>query len=137
MQDCIFCKIIRGEIPCEKVYEDEQVLAFLDIQPRAPGHTMVIPKIHAEFFEDLPKELVGPFFSKCQDVLVMIKKSLTPDGFTLGMNHGKVSGQEVPHIHFHIMPRWLGDGGHSLQSVVSNKPTEDIKTIAEKIRSAK
>ena len=137
MDSCIFCKIVSGEIPAEKIYEDDDVLAFLDILPRSPGHTMVIPKIHAEFFEDLPKELVGPFFSKCQDIVGLVKKALAPDGFTLGMNHGKVSGQEVPHLHFHIMPRWLGDGGHSLQSVVSNTSAEDIKTIAQKIRSAK
>lgn len=137
METCIFCKIAKGEIPAEKIYEDEHVLAFLDILPRAPGHTMIIPKIHVEFFEDLPKDQIEPFFGAAQSVLQMIKRALNPDGFTLGINHGKVSGQEVPHLHLHIMPRWLGDGGHSLQSIVSNNPQEDLKSIAEKIRAAK
>jgi histidine triad (HIT) family protein len=137
MDNCIFCKIVKGEIASEKIFEDDTVLAFLDVMPKSPGHTMVVPKIHAEFFEDVPKDDVGHFFSVAQDMVTLIKKALTPDGFTLGMNHGKVSGQEVPHVHFHIMPRWIGDGGHSIQSVVSNKPAQDIKTIAEKIRQAK
>lgn len=137
MKTCIFCKIAKGEIPAEKIYEDKHVLAFLDILPRAPGHTMIIPKFHVEFFEDLPKDQIEPFFGAAQSVLQMIKRALNPDGFTLGMNHGKVSGQEVPHLHFHIMPRWLNDSGRPLQSVVSNKPTQDLKVIAEKIRAAK
>jgi len=136
MDSCIFCKIAKGEIPADKVYEDDTVFAFLDIHPRAPGHTMVIPKTHAETFSDLPTGEVGPFFESTQKIVGMIKRALKPDAFTLGMNHGRVSGQEVDHMHFHIMPRWAGDGGHSVQSVVANTPTEDIKTIAEKIRSA-
>lgn len=134
MDTCLFCKIVRGEIKAEKIYEDDTVIAFLDIMPRSPGHTMVIPKTHAENFSELPREHVGPFFEAVQHVTGMIKKGLNPDAFTLGMNHGRVSGQEVDHMHFHIMPRWKGDGGHSVQSVVSNKPTESIETIAQKIR---
>ena len=136
MNSCIFCKIASGEIPAEKIFETEHAVAFLDIMPRAPGHTMVIPKIHAENLSDLPREEIGPYFEACQRATDLIKKALTPDGFTLGMNYGRVSGQEVDHLHFHILPRWQGDGGHSLQSVVSNKPTEDVKIIAEKIRKA-
>lgn len=137
MEDCLFCKIVKGEIPAERVYEDDIAVAFLDIMPRTPGHTMVIPKIHVENFVDLPKEQIGPFFEAAQKVAVTVERALAPDGFTLGMNHGKVSGQEVPHLHFHIMPRWEGDGGGSIQSVVANKPKEGIAIVAEKIRSAK
>jgi len=126
MVDCLFCKIAQKEIPAEVVFENDTALAFLDIAPRAPGHTMVIPKIHAENLSDLSRGLVGPYFEACQRVTDMIKRALAPDGFTLGMNYGRVAGQEVDHLHFHIMPRWASDGGHSLQSVVSNKPSEDI-----------
>ncbi len=137
MNDCLFCNIASGEIPAEIVYQDEHAVAFLDIMPRVPGHTMVIPKMHARNFSELASEEIGPFFSACQHVTNLIKKVLAPDGFTLGMNYGKVSGQEVDHLHFHIMPRWQGDAGHSIQSVVSNKPTEDIKTLGAKIRGEK
>ncbi len=134
MDQCLFCKIAKGEIASDKVYEDDVVFAFLDIHPSAQGHTMVIPKTHAETLLDLPQSEVGPFFERVQKVVGMVKRALSPDAFTLGMNHGRVSGQEVDHMHFHIMPRWAGDGGHSVQSVVSNTPKEDIKTIAEKIK---
>jgi len=136
MDTCLFCKIAKGEIPSDKVYEDDTVFAFLDVHPRSPGHTMVIPKTHAETLLDLPKDQVGPFFEDVQMLIGVIKKALAPDAFTLGMNHGRVSGQEVDHMHFHIMPRWAGDGGHSVQSLVTHTPKEDTKTIAEKIRSA-
>ena len=136
MDSCLFCKIAKGEIPADKVYEDDAVFAFLDILPRSLGHTMVIPKTHAETLLDLPPELAGPFFESVQKVVGIVNRAISPDAFTLGMNHGRVSGQEVDHMHFHIIPRWAGDGGHSVQSVVSNIPTEDIKIIAEKIRSA-
>lgn len=135
METCIFCKIVKGEIPAEKIYEDECALAFLDIQPRAPGHTMVIPKIHARNFLELPKESIGSFFESAQKTLSMIQRALAPDGFTLGINHGRVSGQEVDHLHFHILPRWQGDGGHSIQSVVSHSSQIDITAVAKKIRA--
>jgi len=134
--NCIFCKIASGEIPSEKVYEDSIAFAFLDIEPRVPGHTMVIPKKHAEHILEVPKEDIAPYFTAVQRVVGVVKRALNPDGFTLGINHGKVSGQAVDHIHFHIMPRWANDGGRSIHSVVSNPPKEDIKTIAEKIRNA-
>ncbi len=137
MDSCIFCKIIKGDISAEKIFESEHSLAFLDVTPRAPGHTMVVPKTHAETLLQLPKDNVGPFFEDVQTVIGMIKKALSPDAFTLGMNHGRVSGQEVNHMHFHILPRWAGDGGHSFQSVVSNPPKEGLAAIAQKIRNSK
>ena len=137
METCIFCKFIRKEMETEGVYEDDSVYAFLDNAPRSLGHTLVIPKIHAENILDLKKENVGPFFERVQNVVGMIKKSLSPDGFTLGINHGKWAGQAVDHIHFHIIPRWQGDGGSSIHSVVTNPPKEDLKTIAARIRSSK
>lgn len=136
MDRCLFCKIATKEIAAEIIFENDTALAFLDILPRAPGHTMVIPKHHAQNISKFPDESAGPFFQTVKNVVAKIEQALKPDGFTLGINHGKASGQEVPHLHFHIIPRWHGDGGGPIQRVVSNQPREDIKIIAERIRSA-
>ena len=137
MTNCIFCKIAKGEINAHVVFEDDAAVAFLDIQPRSPGHTMVIPKHHFANLSELPDTQVAPFFSAVKRVTDIVKAALNPDGFTLGMNYGEASGQEVQHMHFHIMPRWAHDGGGPIQRVVMNPPEEDVATLAEKIRTAK
>lgn len=134
MNRCLFCKIAKKEIGAEIIFENDVALAFLDILPRAPGHTMMIPKYHAHNIGELPDALVGPFFQTIKKVVARIERALVPDGFTLGVNHGKASGQEVQHLHVHIIPRWHGDGGGPIQRVVSNQPKESIEIIAEKIR---
>lgn len=136
MDGCLFCKIAKREIGAEIIFENDVALAFLDILPRAPGHTMVVPKHHARNIAELPDEIVGPFFQTVKKVLSQIERALRPDGFTLGMNYGKASGQEVQHLHFHIIPRWYGDGGGPIQRVVSNQPRESSQEIAEKIRKS-
>ncbi len=137
MNGCLFCKIAKKEIGAEVVFENETALAFLDILPKAPGHTMVIPKRHAQNISELPDDLVGPFFQTVKNVTAQIDRALQPDGFTLGINHGKASGQEVQHLHVHIIPRWHGDGGGPIQRVVLNQPKESLEIIAEKIRGLK
>ena len=89
--DCLFCKIAKKEIPAEAVYEDADTIAILDIHPRAPGHTMIIPKVHAENILDLPDSLVGRVFLTVKKVTGILRTALKPDGFTIGINHGKVS----------------------------------------------
>ena len=133
-EKCLFCKIAAKEIPAEVIYEDEAAVAFLDIRPLAPGHTLVIPKRHAGTLAELPDDAVGPFFLAVKNALGVVEKALGPDGFTLGINHGRASGQDVMHLHLHILPRSLSDGGRSLQGVVNNPPQEDVKTMAERIR---
>ncbi len=135
--DCIFCEIIKGKIPAEKVYEDEEVIAVLDVNPRAPGHVMVIPKVHVPNILELPDEKIESFFRGVKIAAGMIEKSLQPQGFTMGLNHGSISGQTVDHLHFHIIPRFEGDGGGSVHDVVNNPPKEDLAEIAEKIRQAR
>lgn len=137
MNQCIFCKIAQHEMKAHVVYEDDHVVAFLDIQPRSPGHTMVIPKNHVANLSELPDSQVEPFFSAVKKITDIVRSALHPDGFTLGMNYGTASGQEVEHMHFHIMPRWAHDGGGPIQHVVMNKSDEDVATLAEKIRTAK
>lgn len=134
--DCLFCKIARKEFGSAVVYEDGDVLAFLDIHPRAPGHTMVIAKTHSETLLDVPDEAIAPLFKGVKTVTAMLQKALKPDGFTIGINHGKASGQVIDHLHVHILPRFKEDGGGSIHSVVSNPPSETLEEIAAKIRSA-
>ncbi len=136
MDECIFCKIASGKIGAEKIYEDEKVLAFLDIRPRSPGHTLVIPKKHFEVISDMDDELVAEVFKTVKKVMKMLKKSLKPDAFTVGVNDGRASGQEIPHVHVNIFPRFEGDGGGPVHMVVSNPLREDISKTAEKIRKS-
>ncbi len=133
MTDCFFCKIINKEAPAEIVYEDADAVAFLDIHPKAPGHTMVLPKVHAETILDLPEEKVGRVFKAVKNVTELLNKTLKPDGFTIGINHGEASGRIIEHLHIHIMPRWLNDGGGSVHSVVDNPLNESLKEIKNKI----
>jgi len=131
--DCIFCKIGKKEVPSEVIYEDGEVLAFLDINPISLGHSVVIPKIHAQNVLDLDDGLVGPVFGVVKKVTGMLQKALNPQGFTIGINHGKVSGQAVDHLHVHVIPRFEGDGGSSLHSVVQNKPQESVSETKKRI----
>jgi len=131
--DCLFCKIVKGEIPSEKIYEDEFAFAFLDINPLADGHTVIVPKIHAENILDLPENQTGPLFLGVKKVTEAINSALKPHGFTIGINHGKVSGQVIDHLHVHVIPRFEGDGGGSIHSVVKTPPRESIRVIKEKI----
>ncbi len=131
MTDCIFCKIIKGEIPNYTVYEDEKVLAFLDINPHAKGHTVVIPKVHVENYFDLNEDLLGHLSLGLRRSMEKIDKVLNPDGYNVGWNQGEVAGQVVPHLHIHIMPRYVGDGGGSMHSIVSNAGDIDVGDVAK------
>ena len=110
MDDCVFCKIIKGDIPCSKVYEDEDTLAFLDIAPNNPGHTLVITKEHHETMLDTPDELLCKLIAAVKNVALGVKKATGCLGFNIAQNNYKMAGQLVPHIHFHIIPRVEGDG---------------------------
>lgn len=108
--DCIFCKIVKGEIPCSKIYEDEQVLAFLDIGPVNKGHTLVTLKKHYETILDIPDEILQKMIVVVKKVSKAVMKATNAGGFNVAMNNYKIGGQDVPHAHFHIMPRHSNDG---------------------------
>ena len=108
--DCIFCKIIAGEIPAYKVYEDDDVLAFLDITPVNPGHTLVIPKQHYDHLLDLPEAEANKLISVIKKITPAVLAGAGAEGFNLELNNGTVSGQVVNHVHWHIVPRHEGDG---------------------------
>ena len=133
MSDCIFCKIVAKEIPSYAVHENAQTLAFLDIHPLSRGHAVVIPKNHAERITDLREADAGALFLTVKQVSDTIHASLRPDGFTIGINDGPGGGQGVPHLHIHIIPRYSGDGGGNLHSIVHNPPTETVEEIFKKI----
>lgn len=103
---CIFCKIVQGEIPAYKIYEDEKNIAFLDIFPRAKGHTLVIPKKHYETFDLMTPEDSMAFSQSLSKVIQHLKSKLQSDGYNIYSNNGVIAGQEVPHVHFHIFPRF-------------------------------
>lgn len=134
--ECVFCKIARGDAKAERIYETESVVSFLDINPRAPGHSLVIPKVHAEVFSDLQDDLIADVFKATKEVVKILKKALKPDAFTIGINDGKAAGQEIPHLHVNIFPRFKGDRGKPVHSVVSNPPKEDLQEMAKKIKDA-
>jgi histidine triad (HIT) family protein len=136
MDGCLFCDIAAKKIKANILYENDQVLAFLDVLPRTTGHTLVIPKIHAPNLLELPDEAVGPLFLAVKHVGEMLKKGLQPDGITIGINQGRASGQEVDHLHVHLMPRWQGDGGGSIQSVVHAGAKESVDDVLKKIMTA-
>ena len=116
------------------MYENDAAAAFLDVNPRSPGHTMVVPKEHCATILELPAHCSEGFIEAIKETARRLQRALEPDGFTMGINHGRVSGQVVDHLHFHIMPRFEGDGGGSIHSVVNNSPEESLGDIAEKIR---
>ena len=130
---CIFCSIVAGETPAHKLYEDKKTLAFLEINPSASGHAMVVPKEHLEDFMDLNGELMASVMSTVQKVAKMIEKALGADNFTIGVNSGKIVGRHVQHVHVHIIPRFPDDGGHYIQGVVSMPSEETLEEIKEKI----
>jgi len=135
MSDCIFCKIIDGDIPAAKVYEDEHVLAFLDISQVTKGHTLVIPKVHKENIYELTPEIAENLFKVVPKIANSIKEQFEPIGLNLLNNNGEAAGQSVFHYHLHILPRYgKGDGfGAVWKSNQSDYTTEDLQEIATKI----
>lgn len=124
----IFAKILRGEAPCFKVYEDDVALAFMDIFPVSRGHTLVIPKrAAARNLLELPTDEVGPYMTRVQRVVQGVERALTPDGVSIFQFNGAPAGQTVFHLHFHIVPRWEGVamGQHG------KTPMADKETLAQ------
>ncbi len=133
--DCIFCKIIAGEIPCYKIYEDENALAFLDVAPCADGHTMVVPKKHSDAFVEMTPEEAGKLFETVNKVSKQLMDKMDNiTGLTIGANTYPSAGQTVMHTHIHIFPRYEGDGGgttHSIVDSAASKEPEQLKKICE------
>lgn len=111
MTDCIFCKIINSELPASLIYEDDHVIAFMDIQPVNPGHILVVPKIHKELIAELDEDLTSRLFNVGAKINMAIRKSnVKSEGINYFLADGEAAGQEVFHTHLHIIPRFQNDG---------------------------
>jgi histidine triad (HIT) family protein len=110
MNDCLFCKIIKGEIPSNRIYEDEDVYAFLDITPNNAGHTLVVPKIHQKNIYEMDEVAVSNVFIAVRKLAIAIKKAVGADGINIAMNNDTDAGQVIFHAHVHVIPRYKKDG---------------------------
>jgi histidine triad (HIT) family protein len=134
--DCIFCSIVAGDIPARTVRETEEILAFLDANPLARGHTLVIPKAHAEHVGDLDDGLASELFAAVTELTPRVQAAVDADGANVGINDGEAAGQEVPHVHVHIIPRFEGDGGAPLHAVGGTRPDlsdDELDAVADAI----
>lgn len=132
MTDCVFCKIVKGEIPADKVYEDENFLGFLDITPVNPGHVLLIPKAHYENLYDLPDEVLSKMAPLVKKLAIAVKNGVNADGINIGMNNERPAGQLVNHAHFHIMPRFSNDNYRHWHGTPYKN--SEAQQVAEKIK---
>ncbi len=132
MPECIFCKIIKGEIPSEKVYDDEYSFAFLDIHPNSHGHTLVIPKDHFENIYTIPEEEWCRLMITAKKLAVAIKHGLDTDGINIAMNNEKAANQDVFHAHIHVIPRFNDDGFYHGRHLEYKE--EEKKEVSAKIK---
>jgi histidine triad (HIT) family protein len=134
-RDNIFAKILRGEMPCAKVFEDDLALAFLDLFPQSQGHTLVLPKVTARNLFDIEPEALQSLIVRVQKVARGVRTVLNPDGVTLMQFNGAAGGQSVFHLHFHIVPRWENAAikGHG-EAGMADK--DELSALAQKIAAA-
>ena len=133
---CIFCKIVEGVAPSHKVYEDQQTLAFLDINPVADGHVLLITKHHQQFMEDLPEELYNALFDTLRGLVKPIQAAFDAPASNIFINNGPNAGQLIPHVHIHIIPRPRKTGMNIFSGAARFRPRsrEYFEEIAQKIR---
>jgi histidine triad (HIT) family protein len=134
MAECLFCGIVAGKVPTALVYESPAGVAFLDRLPAARGHTLVVPRVHAENLLELPDEAIGDFFRVVKAVTGKIAAALHPIAFHVGWNHGQAAGQAVFHLHVHVIPRFTP--GRGIQSLGAGGERGDLAEIAAAIRGA-
>lgn len=138
-EDCVFCKIVAGDIPSYTVYQTSEVTAFLDVNPLSMGHTLFVPNGHHERLQDLPDDEATALWKGVQTVLPAIESAVDADATTVGVNNGEASGQEVPHVHVHVVPRFQGDGGNPIHAVGGRAPAvteDDFETIQQGIEGS-
>jgi histidine triad (HIT) family protein len=133
-QDCIFCKIASGKIPATKIYEDDVIVAFLDIGPISDGHTLLMPRKHFEKLHDCPPELLGEIAARLGKIAGAVASAIGADGYNVLCNNGRAAGQLVDHLHFHIIPRRPGDDVFGRWPSFKYPPGK-AEAIAAKIKS--
>jgi histidine triad (HIT) family protein len=128
MKNCIFCKIAKGEVPCDKIYEDKSFMVFLDIQPVSHGHILIIPKKHFVWMQDVDDETISEIFKLTKKVMLAIKKGLGCDFVQVS-----VVGNEVPHFHIHLIPRFINDHLHQYSFPRGKYKDRESSELIEKI----
>ncbi|MBE2281680.1 MAG: HIT family protein [Ignavibacteriaceae bacterium] len=131
---CIFCEIASSNAPSFNIYEDNEIISFLDLNPRSPGHTLVIPKAHYENFSEMTPAIFSAFFSRLQIIAMRVEKALGADGYNLICNNGRAAGQTVFHCHFHIIPRFYDDNLRFKMPIL-NYDNQKFKSTAELIKN--
>lgn len=136
-EDCLFCKIIEGEVPVAKVYEDENVYAFMDISQVTDGHTLVIPKVHTTDIYDMDEQVASEIFATVPKIAKAIKLAKKPAGLNILNNNEIMAGQSVYHFHLHLIPRYNENDGFNVKWVTRNDhySIEELQEIADKIAS--
>jgi len=132
--ECIFCKIIDGEIPAVKVLDEELVIAFMDINPSSKGHMLVVPKNHAENIFEISESDLATLIKAVKRCAKAVKEALNAEGITVLQLNGKASDQIIPHFHIHIIPRWENDGLPVSTWEMKKGDMEEINDIARKVK---
>jgi histidine triad (HIT) family protein len=133
---CIFCRIVAGEIPAEVVAREPEVVAFLDVQPLADGHVLVVPRAHAACVEDMTPAEADALFRAVVRLAGPVRTALGADGTTIGINNGEATGQTIPHVHVHIVPRWPDDGAGSIHTIFPRRTRRTLADVGKAIRGA-
>ena len=129
--DCIFCQIVDGEIPSHTIYEDDAVMAFLDANPLTEGHTLIIPKDHYSTMDEMPDAVGAAIGRALTQLAPVVENSVGANASTIGINNGEDAGQEIPHVHAHVIPRTPDDHGGSIHSIFSSTPEIGDDELAE------
>ena len=133
---CIFCRIAAAEIPAEIIAQDDHTVAFLDISPLADGHAVVIPRRHVARLEDIPPAEVDALFRTVATLAGPVRRVVGAAGSTIGINNGDATGQTIPHVHVHIVPRWPDDGAGSVHTIFRAGTRRPVAEVGKEIRKA-
>ena len=141
MQDanCIFCRIVSGKTKARIISENDHALAFLDAFPLSAGHTLVVPKVHYSKIQDMDKKYCSAVFSLTCELAAILETTIEVSASTIAIHNGKDAGQEVPHVHIHIVPRSINDGGGPIHSMFNSRPKlneEEMDLLADKMRKS-
>lgn len=137
MDYCVFCKIVKGELPCSKVYEDNLLLAFMDIQPVEKGHILIIPKEHHKYMSEVSDELLREIIILAKKIEIALRKSeVKAQDINLFLADGEIANQEIPHFHLHIIPRYPNDGfGFKFREDYQTRPLrEELDSLASVVK---
>ena len=133
---CIFCRIVAGEIPAEVIAREQDAIAFLDVQPLADGHTLVVPRAHVPTVEALDDAAAEAVFRLVRRLADPVRRALDAAGTTIGINNGDATGQTIEHVHVHIVPRWPNNGAGSVHTIFPRRTSRALADVGAAIRKA-